>query len=67
MYQARDLPSMDKDSFSGRWEGNQRPGAESRELSQQGFSSVGELGLFVGFVEVAHFAGVTGLVVWWPA
>lgn len=27
MYQARDLPAMDKDSFSGRWEKGGEPGS----------------------------------------
>lgn len=66
MYQARDLPAMDKDSFSGRWGKEGEPGtrAKSWELSPGDFGPWGtgpELLLQVGvvlagFVELAVVA-----------
>lgn len=69
MYQARDLPAMDKDSFSGRWGKGGEPGtrAESGELSHGALGPWGtgpglllQVGVVLaGFVAVAVVAKVT--------
>lgn len=74
MYQARDLPAMDKDSFSGRWEKVGEPGTRDRELETEplglwiagntAHGSSCRLGaVFAGFVKMVVVARVT---VAWP-
>lgn len=78
MYQARDLPAMDKDSFSGRWEEGEKPGTRDSALgtgpwglwttgnAAQGVSC--RWAVSAAFVEVTVVATVTGFpVVRWLA